>query len=195
MIEAIISRVSTGHILSSVKISLFAMSILFQAKASFNWSNSWSLLAARKRVDIIIHSSFKPLLDENVFTCVDPQNFSRVGKREKNCFQGVQKLFWVIYYENFISLHFSKGGGWHPGFLNLCMVQVKCAYLWVGFWEWQRQSPVFCDSRTRWPVLSRRHTPVGCSSTPPHYYSPTFSLSPSSVCWVWCCRWRNATLI
>lgn len=112
MIEAIISRVSTGHILSSVKISLFAMSILFQAKASFNWSNSWSLLAARKRVDIIIYSSFKPLLDDNVFTCADPQ------KREKNCFQGVQKLFLVIYYENFISLHFSKGdgGGVTPGF-------------------------------------------------------------------------------
>lgn len=37
----------TGHLLSSVKMSLLATSILFHARASLNWSITWFLLAER----------------------------------------------------------------------------------------------------------------------------------------------------
>ena len=40
-------KLNTGQILSSVKISLLAMSTLFQARASFSWSNTWSLFAEK----------------------------------------------------------------------------------------------------------------------------------------------------
>lgn len=129
------------------------------------------------------------------------------GRGREKCSGGPRIVFGNLLWEfNKFEFFGGRGGGstpWlsrspyclrHNGHISARKI-VKCAHLWVGFWELLRRSPVFCGSRTRWPVLSRRHTPVECSSTPPHYHYPMCSLSPASVCWVWCCPWLNATLI